>query len=166
MRCGCLRNGKIAELCQFCRLQVERCATLMVAAFHVTAVIVAAGTTLIDHGTVAIHNVHFARIGVGSSYGRKGLQRHRREDDGQPERGEDFEHGLHCLSKVRVYRQQRNIHEIRRRTSWYDTVSRIWFSSAHWNSPVTISGTRSFPCFLLDFIDLDEVHSAFVRIGL
>ena len=114
LRCSGLHNGKIAELCQFCRLQVERCATLMVAAFHVTAVIVAAGTTLIGHDTVAIHSVHFARIGVGSSYGRKGLQRHRREDDGQPECGEDFEHGLHCLSKVRVYRQQRNIHEMLR----------------------------------------------------
>jgi len=74
---------------------VERCATLMVAAFHVTAVIVAAGTTVIGHDSVAIHSVHLARIGVGSSYGRKGLQRHRREDDGQPECGEGFEHGLH-----------------------------------------------------------------------
>ncbi|MFC1772657.1 hypothetical protein ACFL3A_04805 [Pseudomonadota bacterium] len=92
---------------------MERCATLMVAAFHVTAVIVAAGTTLIGHDTVAIHHsVHIARIGVGSSYGRKGLQRHRREDDGQPECGEDFEHGLHYFSKIRVYRQQRNIHEM------------------------------------------------------
>jgi len=83
LRCSGLHNGKIAELCQFCRLQVERCATLMVAAFHVTAVIVAAGTTLIGHDTVAIHSVHLARIGIGySGCSRQRLQRHRRKDDG------------------------------------------------------------------------------------
>ena len=64
--CSRLRDGQLVELCQFGRLKLKSCTTIVVTAIAV--VIATARAAFIDHGAVAIAGVHRAGIRFGLGF--------------------------------------------------------------------------------------------------